>query len=81
MKSLELGIKMRSDLEKNLYEKVIELSKKRQTELIKEGKYSKTSNEFKEQFQKIKRIVTLTLNVIMILFICQITYGNHMMKH
>ena len=38
MKSLELGIKMRSDLEKNLYEKVIELSKKRQTELIKEGK-------------------------------------------
>ena len=29
---------------------------KKDFQLIKEGKYSKTSNEFKEQFQKIKRI-------------------------
>ena len=64
MKSLELGIKMRSDLEKNLYEKVIELSKKRQTELIKEGKlpnfdYTGVQIERLNSIQEISEMQTL----------------------
>jgi hypothetical protein len=61
MNSLELGIEIRSNLERNLYENVIKLSQKRQTELIREGKlpnFTYTGVQI-ERLQSIQEITEL----------------------